>query len=268
MTDITNFMVDARSAPPGRAQPVQTRAGTCPCKTYYGNSEPEGKTVVVGGVETAVGEWVSWEANRRIERFAANPYSAEAQPLSRYPGRTYISGQDALESLVNARVGGAAGDPLARAAKRLAHALDSYEEAVTSPGSSPWGGTSIPPASPVAVYPISAADVIESIPETDIHQLHRLAEDAGIFAANYAREEELPALWAPRPPGFLPQLPSREISARKNIAPEITNHEISRIEVAAVPRAIVIEKYRADIAVVLDAAAQVLERVVISGEKA
>ena len=92
---------------------------------------------------------------------------------------------------------------------------------------------------------------------------------AGIFASNYARDDELEALRAPRPPGSLPPLPSREVAVRGTVrqgAPsatsETTNRNIARLEAATVPRASAVEAYRGEVAAVFDASAAVLERAV------
>jgi hypothetical protein len=271
MSDITAFIV------PGPEGAPAAPASECPCakaKTYYGNAEPEGKTVIVGGTEVVVGGWAAYEATRRQARWEANPHSRAAQPLSNYSGRTYITGQDALESLIGARVGGGTAqrrDPLARAAERLAAAIEAFEGAIAKDGPSVWARLGIPPDSPVAVSTISAEDVRYAVPETDVHELHRAAEDAGIFTSNYARDEELGALRAPRPPGSLPPLPSREVAARgtvrQGVTSETTNRNIARLEAATVPRASAVEAYRGEVAAVFDASAAVLERAVGSDSR-
>lgn len=277
MIDITQFITTMEVGAPSPQGGAGAPATCQPCrhlqagKTYYGNAEPEGKTAIVGGTEVVIGGWAAYEATRRTAQWEANPHSRAAQPLSRYKGRTYVTGQDALESLVAARVrGGESGvqcrDPLARAAERLAAALEGFEAAVAKDGASVWARLGIPLDAPVAVSTISAEDVRYTIPETDIHELHRSAEDAGIFASNYARDDELPALRAPRPPGALPPLPSREVptrgSVRQGVTHETTNRDIARLEAAAVPRASAVEAYRGEVAAVFDASAAVLERTV------
>jgi hypothetical protein len=285
----------------------------------------------MGGSEVVVGGWAAHEATRRQARWEANPHSKMAEPLSRYGGRTYVSGQDALESLLGARTeieggslaraaeildkefkGGAAraagrrdaefasfdatvsrADPLTRAGERLARALERFDTEVGRGGASTaWQRLGVPPDSPFAITTLDATDIRRSVSETDVHELHRCGEDAGIFAASYARADERPALHPPRPPRALPLLPAREVeipqaapqaahgdaSVRRGATPQAThgdasvgrgataregaNREIIRLEAATVPRAEAVGAYRAEIAAVYDAAAEVLERAV------
>jgi hypothetical protein len=271
--DITEFM---RETAGGSSAQVLTLG--CPCRrgmaqsadarTYHGSAPPDGKTVVVGGVEVVVGGWASYEATRRAARWRARPHDPAVELRARYGGRTYVSGQDAVESLVTARsakhLSSSAKrlDPLARSAERLATAVSRFDEAVAQEGPATiWGRLGIPPDAPVAVSTITPEDIRYTVPETDVHVLHRAAEDAGILASGYAREDELPALRAPRPPGALPPMPMREVATR-GAPPAEVNGAISRLETAAVPRAAAIEAYRGDVAAVFDAAAAVLERAV------
>ena len=76
---------------PGRSRPDG--------RVYYGNAEVDGETVVVGGREHPVGGWAAYEVDRRYARWEANPGDPEALPRRRYPGRSYVGGQDALEGL-------------------------------------------------------------------------------------------------------------------------------------------------------------------------
>jgi len=168
---------------------------------------------------------------------------------------------------VNARTGSGeqpGSDPLARAADRLAKAIEGFESSIAQYGSSTmWERLGLSPDAPVAVTTISAEDVRFSVPETDVNELHRNAEDAGIFASAYARPEEQAALRAPRPPKTLPQLPLREISVRSSLKTrEDVNADIAKLERATVPHASAIEAYRGEVAAVFDASAEVLERAV------
>ena len=242
-------------------------------RVYYGNAEVEGDTVILGGVEIVVGGWTSYEATRREARWMANPRDHAAQPRSWYGGRTYISGQDAVESLVMARCssrGGVSGgnggvssnqdDPLARSAERLTAAITAFDKVITREGlGTVWTRLGIPPDAPVAISTINPKDIQYSIQDTDVNLLHRVAEDAGILASSYARDNELPQLKAPRPPGDLPPMPIREVSLQGRNASEI-NRSIANLEKASIPRAVAIETYRGKVAAVFDTAAAVLER--------
>ncbi|GFR90072.1 hypothetical protein ElyMa_002558600 [Elysia marginata] len=273
MADISQFITELENtAPPGEFPTNQqhSQAG----KTYYGDAEPEGETILLGGAEVVVGGWAAYEAARRAARWKADPHTA--QPLYHYKGRTYITGQDAVESLVVARIGGKSGnqlhDPLVRAAKRLSAALESFEAALAKEGSSSvWARLGLPPDAPVAISTLSAEDLRHTFLETDVYELHRSAEDAGVFASNYARVEELSALRAPTPPKTLPHLSTREeiptqqpaaylLEKKKTL--EATNRNIISLEAAAVARACAIEVYRGNVAAVFDASAAILERAV------
>lgn len=259
--DITAWVVPTPAA--------REAAGRAPRgRTYYGNAEPEGGVVEVAGAEVAVGGWAAYEATRRGARWAANPHSQAAEPLGRYPGRTYITGQDALESLLAARPGAGAGaGPLPRAAERLAAAVAAFEAAAAQgaggPGSA-WDRLGVPPDAPLAVSTLSAAAVRHTAAETDVRELHSAAEAAGVYAAAYARPCEQASLRPPLPPGPLPPLPARAAEARgsprRGATRETANRDVLRLEAAAVPRAAAVEAYRAQVAAVLDSAAAVLER--------
>lgn len=275
-TDITQFIVDADADDAsGGAADAADAADVYAGRTYYGNAEPNGQTVVLGGAEIVVGGWAGYEATKRAARWEANLHDRGAEPRSHYGGRTYVSGQDAVESLVNARcrcgvVGGgkteAANektivDPLERSAERLATAITQFEVALAKDDTTIWTRLNISPDSPVAVSTISPEDIRFAIPESDVNALHRAAEDAGIFASAYAREDEQAQLRAPRPPGALPPMPRREIALRGKSAADV-NKEIAALEKSSVPRAAAIEAYRGEVAAVFDTAARVLERAV------
>lgn len=228
-------------------------------RVYYGNADPEGETAIVGGSEVVVGGWAAHEADRRRARWDANPRDRHAEPRTWYGGRTYVTGQDAVESLVTARCGGDdERDPLARAAGRLATAISQFDKTVAREGASTlWNRLNIPESAPVAVSTLTPADVRDVIPSTDPTELYQTAEDASILASGYARADEQSILRPPRPPA-LPMMPTREVKTRGANA----NKDINRLEKAAVPRASAIEAYRGKIATVLDTAATVLERAV------
>jgi len=276
--DITGFItLRAESQKDNRS--ASLFAG-CPChqtskRVYYGNAEPEGKAVVLGGAEVVVGGWAAYEAARREARWVANPRDQTTQPRSWYGGRTYVSGQDAVESLVTARcfsergvLNGGSGpslnqaDPLARSAERLAAAITAFNRAVVT-GATVWARLKVPPDLPVAVSTLTPEDVRYSAWDTDIHLLHRAAEDAGILASSYARNDEISQLRAPRPPGTLPPMPTREVPLWGRDAE--VNRSIVNLEKASVLRAAAIEAYRGEVAAVFDAAAAVLERAAKGG---
>lgn len=193
--DITAFIVDTAANDPA-------------AKVYYGNAEPEGHAVVVGGQAVVVGGWAAYEATRREARWQANPALAAAEPRGRYGGRTYVTGQDAVESLLAARQTARQSDPLARAAPRLAAAVAKFNAAVLREGpTSLWDRLGIPSDAPVAVSTITPVEISQAAAETDLEALHRAAEDAAILASGYARDDELPGLRAPRPPRRTPAPP-------------------------------------------------------------
>lgn len=247
-------------------------AGGVAPRVYHGNAEPEGQVVVIGGRDVVVGGWVVYEAARRRARWDAAPHSRTAAPSSRYRGRTRITGQDVLESLVTARTavegGGGAGepaDPLARAAGRLAGAVDAFGAAVRggAGAESAWARLALDPDAPLAVSTLSAADVREVVAETDPAELFEAAAAAAALAAAYARPGELAALRPPPPPARLPRLPAGEVAVGGGLAgaaAEGADRAVARLEAAAVPRAAAVEAYRGSVAAALDASAAVLER--------
>lgn len=125
---------------------------------YYGNADPEGETVTVGGNEHVVGGWAAYELDRRRVR----PH--------RYGGRARITTQDVVESVV----GGGRG-PLPAASARLAEALDRL--AASAPEIRVAPGRALP------VVAASSADVAEAAEETDVGELAAMGSDFALFAA-------------------------------------------------------------------------------------
>jgi hypothetical protein len=232
-------------------------------RAYYGNAAPEGLTVVVGGLERAAGGWAAYEAARRQARWAANPHDWTAQPLSYYQGRTFVGGQDALESLIGRQPG-----PLADAGRRLGAALGAFEAAARR--RSPWAGLKRGGGAPIAVSTLAAADVAEAAAETEPRALRRLAEDVCELAGAYAEgPAELEALRAPELPA-LPPLPQGEVPALGGARPGAStaaNEAVLRLEHGVLPRAHALEEYRARVADVFEAGAEILERAAVGGPR-
>lgn len=250
--DITRFIVEEEGAP----------SSPCSCgvqgegRTYYGNAEPEGATVIIGGREVVAGGWAAHEVERRRAHWDANPRDRRAEPSSRYKGRTYVSGQDTLESIFADRdAPEALHDPLPPAAHRLANALEALDNVLSRRGASTvWDRLGIPQGGPVVAAAITPDDIRCAAPETDVAELHRLAEDVAVLTASYSGTAGV----APAPPAGLPPLPRRTVSA-------YDNEGIARLEKGTLPRAETVEAYRAAVAAQFDAAATVLEAVVKRG---
>jgi hypothetical protein len=251
---------------------IITTGGKPPVKgggrTVYGNSEPEGKTVFLGGNEVVVGGWVAHEVVRRRARWESAPRDPKMEPRSRYSSRYTISGQDAVESLVVARCAKFGGkittDPLEKSAERLSKALAAFNQKMSKSHVSMWTRFGVPSESYLTVSTITPKDIKHAVPETDPDALYQIAESVGALASGYAREEELESLKPPLPPEVLPPLPRREVSLKGRKASEV-NKSIVALELASIPRASAIEEYRGDIAEVFDTAAFVLERSAASG---
>lgn len=202
-------------------------AGDAGGRTYYGNAEPEGEVVVVGGAEYAVGGWAAYELDRRRARRKGGGAPAA------YPRRTYVTGDDVIESLYRGRE---SADPLAIAAERYAGALEGLEREQRTPGGAFGGGRDIvvvPAATPAGIRALATG--------TDPTQLQDAAEDAALAAG------------AP-PPKFppVPPLPRRTVQVGDAAG-------LCGLEAASAPHAAAIEKSRAVLAGALDAAAASLE---------
>jgi len=226
---------------------------------YFGDAEPEGSTVFVGGAERSVGGWAAHEISRRRAKWAAAPHGGGGAPSSRYRGRTYVSGGDVLESVFAGAGGGAVGggapapplgDPLGCAAERLATALEALEGALTGQGaSSLWSRLGLPPDAPLTVPALTPDGVRGAQPETDVRELHRLAEEVALLAA---AARGTPLAPAPPPPAALPPLPLRAVPAGDDAG-------VARLEEGAAPHAAAVEEYRGQVAVYFDEAAAALE---------
>jgi len=229
---------------------------------YYGDAELEGTTVYVGGAERTVGGWASHEIARRRAKWGAHPDGGDAGPSSRYQGRTYVSGGDVLESVfapprgVAGGGGGALGDPLGAAAERLAAALEALEGALAGRGaSSLWSRLGLPPDAPLTVPALTPSGVRGAQPETDVYELHRLAEEVALLATTVRGGPSEPA---PPPPAGLPPLPRPAVPVGDGAG-------IVRLEEGAAPHAAAVEEYRGRVAACFDEAAVALEEA-LSGQ--
>jgi len=224
-------------------------------RAYYGDAEPEGATVVVGGAEYSVGGWSAYELERRrCER----EYGAPAGEDRHYAGRTYVTGEDVMESLfrgAGVRGGGGPSDPLAEASERYATALERR-----------WGGAGVSgdlhagasgsagPANEftgelVGALALGPDEARELAAETDPEALLGAAEAIRAVAGEAAPAAAFPPI---------PPLPRRPADA----APE----SLSRLEAAAAPHAEAVEKCRAALAGALDRATARLEPARFAGD--
>jgi hypothetical protein len=217
--------------PAGRREP----------KIYVGNAEPEGVTAVVGGREVVVGGWGKYEADRRRAKWEAAPRDPYQVPAARYGGRSYITAQDTLDSLVTARVSGGdeapvLPDPLEVACGRLSAQLIAAENTTDRVVR---GGT---------------VEDVENLPmETSPAALHQVAEDAIIYAGALA---DLDLQLPPPPPAGIPPLPTR--SVRVVTGSGESHSEVSKLELASSTRADAITTYRGVLAGHLENAARAL----------
>lgn len=222
-------------------------------RTIVGNAEPEGATVVVGGREVVVGGWAPYEVARREAMARVNPRSRSARLAARYSGRSYVGGQEALDSIVTARVRRDGDesqpiDPLEAACERYACAL----EEVLDSGPSSTGGSGSSPGLVVGGGPLPD-DIRALADETDVNALSTAAEDAAIFAdATGAVIADPPA------PPLLPPLTTREVSV-KGASPDRVESQLADLERAVTGRAEAVEVYRGRVAATFDAAARELE---------
>ena len=226
---------------------------------YYGNAEPEGATAYVGGAERATGGWAAYEVTRRRARWEAAPQGG-CEPSRYYPGRTYISGNDVLESLFAPppTQGGSVErtDPLAGAAERLAASLERLDAALAAPGpGSLWARLGLAPDRVLTLPALTPAAVRGARPETDTRELHALAEEVSLLAAA-AGEDPVPV---PAPPAGLPPIPQRAVAVGDDPG-------VARLEEGTIPRAEAVDAYRGQVAACFDAAAAALARAAPPGE--
>jgi hypothetical protein len=226
-------------------------------RVFYGNAEPSGKTVKIGGARVVVDGWAASECAHRKH--------AGAPARTRYPGRTYVQGQDALESILGARADRAAGprgnprmaDPLTRSVGRLAAALEAFTAAVVRGKSSPGRFLALPPDAPIAVASITADDVRQLGPAANVRDVYHMVSAVGDFATAYAPKDMHPALRLRRPRD-LPPVPDTTVSIFESTA----DQDILSLEAEVLELAELVETYQGVAAGVLDLAAEVLEKVV------
>jgi hypothetical protein len=237
---------------------------------------------IVGGVDYAVGGWGEYEVDRRRARWEAvktGGGGASAggadRPAARYPGRTYVSADDTVRSIVaGSRAvlgGGSAGlerqtTPLQRAALHLADTLGRLEDRLCDPDDDGvWecepatalrrlGARRNKAAAKAAVYltvpPLTSADLRafarDPAQESDPEAMYDLGEDVISMTAAVG------VVLAPLPQlvdrGSLPPLPSR-------VVPVTDDEAVLRLEAASVPYVASLEGIQAALASRLDAAA-------------
>lgn len=208
---------------------------------YYnkpdGSREMEGnrETVVVGGVERVAVGWVDHEATRRKAR---RRLGGEVF----YLDKEDMTAQQALESLVTARARGGAADPLVRAADLAASVLNRVP---------PVSGLECCGEWPQLFPPCTPADLKELAFEADIFVIHDRAEDMGLIAAAAAPPGDRRPSFPCPPPPRLPPL--------RGLGKEGGTARDEELEEIVLPRARVIEEYRARVAEYISGAAEALE---------
>ena len=134
-------------------------------RRYVGDAENEGATALVGGRERVVSGWGAYE----VEKRAAARRRAGGGGTPWYAGRSFVGGQDVLESVVQARLGEGR-DPLERAVGAFLSQYAHLRRRLCSGGDA-WACLGVPAQKPLFVWPISA-DEIERLPkETDLGEL-------------------------------------------------------------------------------------------------
>ena len=242
-------------------KPVDKPAG----RIYYGNAEPQGPSIVVGGQEWSVGGWAGYKIDRRHARWKIG---SDKKPSRYYAGRSHISSQDVLESIFvpsadsTDEIVGGMEDPFELATERFARALERLNSLLSRKGpGSVWERLSLPPDTPVLVPDMSPEDVRGTRPETDIASLHEIAENVSMLVASFDRANA--RLATPTPPESLPPAPLRVVVIRGGGCEDA----ICRLEKDTVGRANAIENYRAKIAAHFDEAAAALERLLAAAGK-
>lgn len=187
-------------------------------------------TVFIGGNEVVVGGWSAYEAEKRKKRWKYNPDSKYTQLFlthDTYKNRTYIGGQDALESLINSQEN----DPLKKSADKLAEALE------LSMNQIPTDFTEV-----YEVINVTPEEILQTKYETDINELHRIAEK---ISSNIPDIPDIPAL--PSKKVYLSDKAHHRRNSRISL-----NKDIIQLEKETIPRAKVVEEYRGKIAALFD----------------
>lgn len=193
--------------------------------------EKSNDTVFIGGNEIVVGGWSAYEAEKRKKRWKYNPDSKFTQLFlthDTYRNRTYIGGQDTLESLINSQEN----DPLRKSADKLAEVLELSMKQI------PTDFTEI-----YEVINVTPEEILQTKYETDINELHRIAEKI-----NSSNIPDIPNI---------PPLPSKKVylsdkAHHKRNSRIRLNKDIIQLEEETIPRAKVVEEYRGKMAALFD----------------
>lgn len=193
--------------------------------------EKSNDTVFIGGNEIVVGGWSAYEAEKRKKRWKYNPDSKFTQLFlthDTYKNRTYIGGQDTLESLINSQEN----DPLRKSADKLAEVLELSMKQI------PTDFTEI-----YEVINVTPEEILQTKYETDINELHRIAEKI-----NSSNIPDIPNI---------PPLPSKKVylsdkAHHKRNSRIRLNKDIIQLEEETIPRAKVVEEYRGKMAALFD----------------
>jgi hypothetical protein len=247
---------------------VDAGAGAAPADAAPRRAGAAPPRAVVGGVDYAVGGWGEYEINRRRAQWeeAQKRRTSTASARVRYPGRTYVSAEDAVRSIMagsRAAVGGGgaggARSALQRAALHLADALGRLEDRLCDPDDdgvwecAPVAALSAPGARYLTVPPVTSADLRafarDPAQEADPESMYDLSEDVtALVAATGVVLPPLPGLADRR---GLPALPAR-------VVPIANEEGVLRLEAATAPYVSSLEGLQASLATRLDAAATAL----------
>lgn len=256
----------------------------------YGNHQPEGNTVRVGGFDMVVGGFSRSVVDRRAISWKYNP---DNSPDANYAGRSYITESDAINSILAEKRGGRYGggtdgaivasavatsaDPLEIALTKLAKALDLINKKVCdydnktdadnlfndaknasnpsdkslySNPGSIWKILKWCPCKVISFITITQDDITEMIAEFDVDALYKFTKSVVLYASVYTDEK----LKLPEKP------PVVEIGTD---VVDLENTESAASEVLALEKKSLvniskIEIYRDQIAELIDAAADSL----------
>lgn len=208
----------------------------------YGNADPVGDTVVVGGRELVCGGWFASELERRALRRSARARHGGGRndaPCGEVYGRDTVTPQDVLESLCDEST---SRDALTAGATALAAAVE--RENVAAVSGDLWSKLGLAGG---VVYVAPAYDFMDAVGETEPAALAELAGEASRLAA--ARGVDLPAPPAPT----MPALP-------RTVADRSDARALGGVERAALPRAEALEQYRAQVGAHFGSVADALGR--------
>ena len=253
----------------------------------YGNSQPDGTTVRVGGSDMVVGGFSQSIVSRRAINWKYNP---DKSPAANYTGRSYITETDAINSILAEKRGSrysggndkstiieTSADPLEVALTRLANVMDTmnkkiceYDDKVdadnllndaknastpsdkslssASNSESIWKIMKWCPCKIISFITITQDDITEMIAEFDVDALYQFTKSVVLYASVYTDEK----LKLPEKPPVV-EIGTNVVNLDGTEVDKLAN-EVLELEKKSLSNASKIEIYRDKIAELIDTA--------------